>query len=422
MSDISPVLSLPLIQSAQAQKHVTHNEALQVLDAVVQLVVVAVGSGTPPAAPVSGARYIVGASANGAWVGHTDEIAVFAGGAWFFIPPQPGWRAQVLTPKGVVVFDATAGWENAAAAPVQTTPQLGINATADTTNRLSVSAPATLLSHAGAGHQLKINKAAAGDTASLLYQTGFSGRAEMGLAGEDMFCLKVSADGANWTEALRAALDTGQLQIPHAVAMAGPVTGAAVQQDVHDTTDGRLLRTGAFGWGQARNMQISVALNAALSSGVHQFAPTDPDKPVATGGAVLVIRYASQWLSQIVFAANTSGLWLRRTQDNGTTWSAWAPLTPNGGSNTNGSFTQFADGTMTCRHRLTTSAAGTGTWIFPAAFANADTQVSLTPLGTGATFATVSTVDTTTCGLHSFTASGTAVAAQVMMTATGRWT
>ena len=70
------------------------------------------------------------------------------------------------------------------------------------TNRLAVSAPATLLTHAGNGHQLKLNKAASGDTASLLYQTNWSGRAEMGLTGDDHFRLKVSADGAAWTDAL----------------------------------------------------------------------------------------------------------------------------------------------------------------------------------------------------------------------------
>ncbi len=55
---------------------------------------------------------------------------------------------------------------------------------------------ATLLNHDGAGHQLKINKAAAGDTASLLYQDAFSGRAELGLAGDDDFHFKVSPDGS----------------------------------------------------------------------------------------------------------------------------------------------------------------------------------------------------------------------------------
>ena len=88
-------------------------------------------------------------------------------------------------------------------------PRLGINTTADTTNRLAVSAAATLLTHAGAGHQLKINKNAAGDTASLLYQTSFSGRAEMGLAGDDNWRLKVSPDGSSWINALTVNAATG---------------------------------------------------------------------------------------------------------------------------------------------------------------------------------------------------------------------
>ena len=65
-----------------------------------------------------------------------------------------------------------------------------------------MASPATLLTHAGGGHQLKINKAGPGQTASLLYQTDWSGRAEMGLAGGDNFSVKVSADGATWAEAL----------------------------------------------------------------------------------------------------------------------------------------------------------------------------------------------------------------------------
>jgi hypothetical protein len=61
------------------------------------------------------------------------------------------------------------------------------------------------------GVQLKINKAAAGDTGSLLFQTGWSGRAEMVLAGDDDFHVKVSADGSNWKEAL--AIDKGDAKV-----------------------------------------------------------------------------------------------------------------------------------------------------------------------------------------------------------------
>ena len=54
-------------------------------------------------------------------------------------------------------------------------------ATADATNRLSINAPASLFNNAGAGHQVKLNKAAATHTGSFLFQTGFSGRDEFGL-------------------------------------------------------------------------------------------------------------------------------------------------------------------------------------------------------------------------------------------------
>ena len=79
---------------------------------------------------------------------------------------------------------------------------------------LSLAADATLLNHDGDGHQLKINKASAGDTASLLYQDAFSGRAELGLAGDDDFHFKVSADGASWKEAILIDRSTGAVTLP----------------------------------------------------------------------------------------------------------------------------------------------------------------------------------------------------------------
>ena len=56
MPDQSPVHALPLIQPAQAQKHITHNEALLVLDALVQLGVESFEDAAPPAGPAPGAR------------------------------------------------------------------------------------------------------------------------------------------------------------------------------------------------------------------------------------------------------------------------------------------------------------------------------------------------------------------------------
>src|SRR5204863_5599710 len=85
----------------------------------------------------------------------------------------------------------------------------GVNATADTTNRLAVRSNAVLFSDieaadGGTGDiRFVVNKETDADTASLLFQSGFSGRAEVGLAGDTDFVFKVSADGSAWTEAIR---------------------------------------------------------------------------------------------------------------------------------------------------------------------------------------------------------------------------
>ena len=198
--DHTPRLSLPFIMPSQAQKHVTHNEAIQALDALVQPVVESRTLTTPPILPLEGEAWIVPPAATAAWSGHGDEIAAFQSGAWHFLEPAAGWQVFVKADKTHYVFD-TGAWTPLASLGAGL-PKLGINTTADTTNRLAVSSAATLLTHAGNGHQLKLNKAAAGDTASLLYQTNFSGRAETGLAGDDNWRLKVSPDGTTWINAL----------------------------------------------------------------------------------------------------------------------------------------------------------------------------------------------------------------------------
>ena len=205
--DHTPRLTLPFIMPSQAQKHVTHNHAIQALDALVQPVVESRTLTTPPTVPLEGEAWIVPGSATGAWAGHTDEIAAFQSGGWSFLDPATGWQVYVKAEQTQYVFESGA-WTPLASLG-SGLPKLGINASADSTNRLAVSSAATLLNHAGNGHQVKINKATAGDTASLLYQTNWSGRAEMGLAGDDNWRLKVSPDGATWINALTVSATTG---------------------------------------------------------------------------------------------------------------------------------------------------------------------------------------------------------------------
>jgi len=193
-------LKLPYIMAAQAQKHVTHNEALRQLDVLVQLAVTDRDRTLPPTPASPGVRHIVAAAATGAWSGRDGQIAAFQDGAWAFYAPQPGFLAFVRDEACLLVFDG-AGWVPLEAV-IETLPFLGVNTTADATNRLSVTAAATLFNQEGGSHRMAINKAAAADTASILFQTGFSGRAELGLTGDDAWHVKVSPDGQQWREAL----------------------------------------------------------------------------------------------------------------------------------------------------------------------------------------------------------------------------
>lgn len=223
--DLSPSLRLPYIMPSQAQKHVTHNEALRVLDAVVQIGVISRALASPPASPSEGDRYIVAAGAGGVWDGQANSIAALIDGAWMLHPPRQGWLAWVGDESTLLAWSGTA-WIAAAQTPVNPTPLLGVNTTAAAPNRLAVKSDAALLSHddqtPGTGDmRLVLNKAAAGNTASLLLQDGYSGRAELALAGDDDIRLKVSADGAIWNEALVADRASGAVRFPGGLRHAG---------------------------------------------------------------------------------------------------------------------------------------------------------------------------------------------------------
>lgn len=113
MSETTPLLALPLLAAAQAQKHVTHNEALILLDAATQLAVLDRTRTAPPASPLPGDRHLVAAGASGAFAGHEGEIALYDSG-WRFLAPRAGWRAYVAAEARSLLFDGTA-WREALA-------------------------------------------------------------------------------------------------------------------------------------------------------------------------------------------------------------------------------------------------------------------------------------------------------------------
>jgi len=254
MAEQTTNLELPFILSSQAQKHITHNEALQRLDALVQLVITDATSSLPDA-PADGACYFITADATGVWAARAGAIAAWQDGAWTYMSPRIGWIAWFASLNLPKVWTGLA-WSELASTGATAVSELGINASADAINRLSLSSSASLFNHDGADHQMKINKAAEADTASLLFQTAWSGRAEMGLAGDDAFSLKVSSDGAGWATALEA-LPGGALRFPNR-----PLVSATLGEIT--LSPASLSQTGFTSLSVS---QGGFALGAALSSG-----------------------------------------------------------------------------------------------------------------------------------------------------------
>ncbi len=111
MTDITTHLLLPYILAAQAQKHVTHNEALRLLDAVVQLSVLDRDLMAPPASPADGDRYIVASGATGLWAGWDLNVTTWVDGVWMRLVPRPGWLAWIADEATFFVWNGSV-WQS----------------------------------------------------------------------------------------------------------------------------------------------------------------------------------------------------------------------------------------------------------------------------------------------------------------------
>jgi len=359
MSDTSPRLDLPYIAPSQAQKHVTHNEAIRRLDGLTQIAVKNFNATTPPGAPENGDMYALAASPTGDWAGHAAMLALWSDNTWIFMPPDDGWLAWGVAEEELRAFSAGI-WQEVVP-ELQNLESIGINTAADLTNRLAINSDASLFNNDGGGHQIKINKATIGDTASLLYQSGWSGHAEMGLTGDNDFHIKVSPDGSSWSEALIINQNTGYL------------SGNAIQASATDTTAGRVaLAQHAYSPGN-------------LLGGVSESAGTPT-------GAVI-----------------------------------------ERGSNANGDYVRFADGSQICTHELTLDApnsasgsiyqgAAATTWTFPTGFATGSKpSVSASDTNIGELWVSAYCAGENSATLHAMRAASSGTAPIVSVTAFGRW-
>lgn len=233
-------LGFALVEQNQSQKEVTVNQALVAIDALLNTGAIDKDLATPPGSPSAGDVYIVATSGTGDWSGKDGQIAYYFGG-WQFIVPNEGMLLWVndedllyahngadwvlaesissLDDLGDVALTSPVNYQilqhNGSVFVNTSTPNnlsgVGINTAADATNKLAVASDTVLFSHDGSDSQVKINKNADTDTASFLYQTNFSGRAEFGMIGDDDFQLKVSPDGSTFYQSFVVDRSTGNV-------------------------------------------------------------------------------------------------------------------------------------------------------------------------------------------------------------------
>lgn len=245
-SQSSARLDLPYLQAGQMQKHVTLNEALTRLDALVQCAVVSRTVAEQPEAPEHGALYILPEGATGAaWSTMAGGALVrHEAGGWRVVAAGAGTRAFVLDEQRLVVRGEE-GWDAVGATPdrLDELEGLGVGTASDPVNTFAAKLNSALWTARAEGEggtgdlRYVLNKESGDHVLSLLFQSGWSGRAEIGLVGDDDLALKVSADGAAWREALRVDRRTGRVGFAAMDALLRPATQDAL--GAMETSPGR---------------------------------------------------------------------------------------------------------------------------------------------------------------------------------------
>lgn len=186
------------------------------------------------------------------------------------------------------------------------------------------------------------------------------------------------------------------------------------QSDFADSVSGRGLIVGAFGLGGTQAPQASDA-NLVIRTGFYLIT-SGTNVPVSAGLLMVLTRLSASSIHQIYFEYQTDRSWTRNF--NGSTWSTWKPFAPQFGTNANGIFIRFTDGTQICWRGY--SSQGVVSW--PAAFAAEPSVVATANGGSGnPRWCSVISVDATTVRVDSFTATGGASAINGSVVGVGRW-
>lgn len=321
-------LNISLVAQNQAQKEITVNEALSVIDAVLNRGAIHNGTNTPPGSPASGDLYIIGNSPTGSWVSRANHIAYY-NTTWKFITPNEGMTIWVNDEDMQYSWDGSA-WVSTVSGSLNDLAGVGINTSYDATNKLSVKSDAVLFDHDGADSKIKVNKNTSSDTTSHLFQANYSGRAEFGLIGNDDFQLKVSSDGSAWYQAFVIDKTTGNTDFKQMVNFGDNILQRPELKDYAET-----LTTANSGSAYTIDLQNGNVFEITLNNNC-TFTFSNPPASGKAGKFTLIRKQdgagsqtvtwpaSAKWAGGVAptltTAANSVDIITFRTTDGGTKW------------------------------------------------------------------------------------------------------
>ena len=202
------------------------------------------------------------------------------------------------------------------------------------------------------------------------------------------------------------------------------------QANPTDGTAGRLLEVGSFGIGTRVPPSLPNIDAHDLATGVYvtdsNTIGTLPVTGTPTHCVVLVLSPSVNQTTQIFFQANSYGQSFIRKSNSNNGWGPWLNLLGERGSNANGEWIRYPDGTQICTARLTAGTDAFTTWTYPIPFSEPvhSVQFTATQASGTARFAVTGGFGTTTSiafAMRTSTDTQASVGSQGFVMATGRW-
>ena len=234
-------------------------------------------------------------------------------------------------------------------------------------------------------------------------------------------------------------ISLGGVEVGYLDGATNTLKGALLQSSLTDATAGKLMTPGAFGLGGTAVLFYGDVDDPTLPTGRY-FAEgsSTGTKPKSFGFFQVDRRTAGDRATQTWWS--DAGLIYTRVYAS-SAWTAWRELyhqgnilgtvsqttgTPTGaiiqrGSNANGEYVRFADGTQICTHELTTSATDGVLWTFPAVFSAAPNGTFCTAAANSARITTSRAASGTGLTVDGWTTAAARVAVLTSVCAIGTW-